>query len=201
MFPAVFAIFIHFSGDRACIKDSVFIDPCCGSGGAALVQSKQGGINRINVYGQEKEAATYRLAKMNLALRGISHNLGETNDSSFTHDLHKGLYFVAIILTPVLMSILSSENAQRVNQSKTYFTLDLLIGCYILQQEIQKTSRTDIQRMKIGITQTFPQWVKIIYNPPFNLKGWYDSNLKDDPRWADYETPPESNANYAWMEI
>lgn len=131
--PAVFAIFIHFSGDRACIKDSVFIDPCCGSGGmfvqsAALVQSKQGGINRINVYGQEKEAATYRLAKMNLALRGISHNLGETNDSSFTHDLHKGLYFVAIILTPVLMSILSSENAQRVNQSKTYFTLDLLIG-------------------------------------------------------------------------
>lgn len=106
-----------------------------------------------------------------------------------------------VILTPILMSILSSENAQRVNQSKTYFTLDLLIGCYILQQEIQKTSRTDIQRMKIGITQTFPQWVKIIYNPPFNLKGWYDSNLKDDPRWADYETPPESNANYAWMEI
>ena len=95
---------------------------------AALVQSKQGGINCINVYGQEKEAATYRLAKMNLALRGISHNLGETNDSSFTHDLHKELYFVAIILTPVLMSILSSENAQRVNQSKTYFTLDLLIG-------------------------------------------------------------------------
>lgn len=36
-------------------------------------------------------------------------------------------------------------------------------------------------------------------NPPFNLKGWYDSNLKDDPRWADYSTPPESNANYAWI--
>ena len=36
-------------------------------------------------------------------------------------------------------------------------------------------------------------------NPPFNLKGWYDSNLKDDPRWADYETPPQSNANYAWI--
>ena len=32
MFPAVFAIFIHFSGDRACIKDYVFIDPACGSG-------------------------------------------------------------------------------------------------------------------------------------------------------------------------
>lgn len=36
-------------------------------------------------------------------------------------------------------------------------------------------------------------------NPPFNLKGWYDDNLKDDPRWADYGTPPASNANYAWI--
>ena len=78
--------------------DGTLYDPCCGSGGmfiqsAALVKSKQGDINRINVYGQEKEPATYRLAKMNLALRGISHNLGETSDSSFLNDLHKGLYF------------------------------------------------------------------------------------------------------------
>ena len=36
-------------------------------------------------------------------------------------------------------------------------------------------------------------------NPPFNLKGWYDENLKDDARWSDYVTPPESNANYAWI--
>lgn len=36
-------------------------------------------------------------------------------------------------------------------------------------------------------------------NPPFNLKGWYDSNLANDARWADYQTPPESNANYAWI--
>ena len=36
-------------------------------------------------------------------------------------------------------------------------------------------------------------------NPPFNLKGWYDDNLKNDARWADYVTPPESNANYAWI--
>lgn len=55
---------------------------------AELVKSKQGNLNGINVYGQEKEPATYRLAKMNLALRGISHNLGEEADSSFTHDLH-----------------------------------------------------------------------------------------------------------------
>ena len=36
-------------------------------------------------------------------------------------------------------------------------------------------------------------------NPPFNLKGWYDDNLKNDARWADYVTPPDSNANYAWI--
>ena len=119
--------------------DGMLYDPCCGSGGmfiqsAALVKSRQGDINKINIYGQEKDAATYRLAKMNLALRGISHNLGETNDSTFLHDLHKGLYFDYIMA-----------------------------------------------------------------NPPFNLKGWYDDNLKNDARWADYATPPESNANYAWI--
>lgn len=72
--------------------DGTLYDPCCGSGGmfiqsAELVSAKQGDISHINVYGQEKEPATYRLAKMNLALRGISHNLGETSDSSFTHDI------------------------------------------------------------------------------------------------------------------
>ena len=36
-------------------------------------------------------------------------------------------------------------------------------------------------------------------NPPFNLKGWYNSNLANDARWSDYKTPPESNANYAWI--
>lgn len=119
--------------------DGTLYDPCCGSGGmfiqsTDLVKAKQGDISCINVYGQEKEAATYRLAKMNLALRGISHNLGSESDSSFTHDLHKGVYFDYIMA-----------------------------------------------------------------NPPFNLKGWYNENLKKDPRWTDYATPPESNANYAWI--
>lgn len=119
--------------------DGTLYDPACGSGGmfiqsAELVKSKQGDINQINIYGQEKEPATYRLAKMNLALRGLSHHLGDMADSSFTHDLHKGLYFDYIMA-----------------------------------------------------------------NPPFNLKGWYDSNLANDARWADYQTPPESNANYAWI--
>lgn len=85
--------------------DGTLYDPACGSGGmfiqsAELVESKQGSINSINVYGQEKEPATYRLAKMNLALRGISHNLGDIADSSFTNDLHKGLYFDYIMANP-----------------------------------------------------------------------------------------------------
>lgn len=119
--------------------DGTLYDPCCGSGGmfvqsADLIKEKKGDISRINIYGQEKEPATYRLAKMNLALRGLSHHLGEEADSTFTHDLHKGIYFDYIMA-----------------------------------------------------------------NPPFNLKGWYDPNLKNDARWADYATPPESNANYAWI--
>lgn len=85
--------------------DGTLYDPCCGSGGmfiqsSELVKAKTGDISRVNVYGQEKEAATYRLAKMNLALRGISHNLGSESDSSFTNDLHKGLYFDYIMANP-----------------------------------------------------------------------------------------------------
>lgn len=85
--------------------DGTLYDPCCGSGGmfiqsTDLVRAKMGDISRINVYGQEKEAATWRLAKMNLALRGISHNLGTMSDSSFTNDLHRGLYFDYIMANP-----------------------------------------------------------------------------------------------------
>ena len=63
--------------------DGTLYDPCCGSGGmfiqsVELVKAKKGDTRRINVYGQEKEAATHRLAKMNLVLRNISHHLGET---------------------------------------------------------------------------------------------------------------------------
>lgn len=88
--------------------DGTLYDPCCGSGGmfiqsAELVKAKRGDISRINVYGQEKEPATYRLAKMNLALRGISHHLGDESDSSFTRDLHKGI--ISTISWPTRHSI------------------------------------------------------------------------------------------------
>lgn len=119
--------------------DGTLYDPCCGSGGmfiqcAKYVEAKQGDIEKVNVYGQERDPATYRLAKMNLAMRGISHHLGEQNADTFSNDLHEGLSF------------------------------DFIMA-----------------------------------NPPFNLKKWYSPNLSNDSRWADYSTPPEGNANYAWI--
>lgn len=72
----------------------VVYDPCCGSGGMFVQSMKfvdrhQGNRQNISVIGQESQPETWRLCKMNLAIRGISHNLGETNASTFTQDLHK----------------------------------------------------------------------------------------------------------------
>lgn len=85
--------------------DGTLYDPCCGSGGmfiqcAKYVEAKQGDITTVNVYGQENDPATYRLAKMNLAVRGISHHLGGRNASTFTNDLHRGLTFDYIMANP-----------------------------------------------------------------------------------------------------
>lgn len=69
-------------------------DPCCGSGGMFVqsmkfVERHQGNRLDISVLGQESNPQTWRLCKMNLAIRGISHNLGERNASTFTDDMHK----------------------------------------------------------------------------------------------------------------
>ncbi len=115
-------------------------DPCCGSGGmfvqsVKFVEAHGGNTTNISIYGQESTPSTYRLAKMNLAIRGISHNLGKEAVSSFTSDQHKDL--------------------------------------------------------KVDF---------IMANPPFNLKKWRaPDELTSDPRWSGYATPPESNANYAWI--
>ncbi len=74
--------------------DGVVYDPCCGSGGMFVqsmkfVDKHNGNRTRISVVGQESEQETWRLAKMNLAIRGIAHNLGATNASTFTNDQHK----------------------------------------------------------------------------------------------------------------
>lgn len=115
-------------------------DPCCGSGGMFVqslkfVQSHNGNKKNVSVYGQEYTKTTYKLAKMNLAIRGISANLGEQEADTFANDQHKGL-------------------------------------------------KADF----------------IMANPPFNQKDWRAENeLRSDPRWAGFEVPPTSNANYAWI--
>jgi type I restriction enzyme M protein len=115
-------------------------DPCCGSGGmfvqsVKFVESHQGNTKDISIYGQEGTSTTLKLAKMNLAIRGISGNLGVKADDTFAKDQHPDL-------------------------------------------------KADF----------------IMANPPFNQKDWRASDeLTDDPRWAGYEVPPTSNANYAWI--
>jgi type I restriction enzyme M protein len=76
-------------------KGRVF-DPCCGSGGMFVqsekfVEAHGGRIGDISVYGQESNPTTWKLAKMNLAIRGIDNNLGAENADSFRRDLHKDL--------------------------------------------------------------------------------------------------------------
>lgn len=115
-------------------------DPSCGSGGMFVqslkfIEKHQGNKKDISIYGQELTNTTFKLAKMNLAIRGISANLGNKAADTFGDDQHKEL-------------------------------------------------KADY----------------IMANPPFNLKDWRAENeLTDDPRWAGYEVPPKSNANYAWI--
>ncbi len=114
-------------------------DPAAGSGGMFVESSKfvkaHGGKRTdISVYGQEFTDATWKLAKMNLALRGIEADMGDRSADTFTQDLHPDL-------------------------------------------------RADF----------------VIANPPFNVSNWWDAKLADDPRWK-YGTPPEGNANFAWVQ-
>ena len=118
----------------------IIYDPCCGSGGMFVqsmkfIENHQGNAKNISVYGQEAITTTLKLARMNLAIRGISANLGTKADDTFAKDQHPDL-------------------------------------------------KADF----------------IMANPPFNLKDWRAANeLTDDPRWAGYNVPPASNANYGWI--
>jgi len=115
-------------------------DPCCGSGGMFVqslkfIEAHRGNTKDVAIYGQELTPTTYKLAKMNLAIRGITANLGDAADDTFGKDKHPDL-------------------------------------------------KADF----------------ILANPPFNLKDWRGpTELIDDPRWAGYDVPPVSNANYGWI--
>ncbi|MBO7610528.1 MAG: N-6 DNA methylase [Muribaculaceae bacterium] len=85
--------------------DGTIGDPCCGTGGMfiqslKLIESKGGNTKSIQVYGQESNKDTLRLAKMNLVLRGISFDLGNRASSSFTDDQHIGLTVDYIMANP-----------------------------------------------------------------------------------------------------
>ena len=86
-------------------KGRVF-DPCCGSGGMFVqserfVEDHQGKINDISIYGQESNQTTWRLAKMNLAIRGIdSSQVKWNNEGSFLNNAHKDLKADYIIANP-----------------------------------------------------------------------------------------------------
>ncbi len=72
----------------------VVYDPCAGSGGMFVqslkfVERHQGNKQEISVIGQESSPETWKLCKMNLAIRGISYDMGSTNASTFLNDLHK----------------------------------------------------------------------------------------------------------------
>ena len=114
-------------------------DPAMGSGGF-FVQSEEfieeygGKIGQISVYGQESNPTTWRLAAMNMAIRGIDFDFGKQPADSFTNDQHPDL-------------------------------------------------RADY----------------VMANPPFNVSDWWNEKLADDPRW-EYGTPPQGNANFAWLQ-
>lgn len=114
-------------------------DPCCGSGGM-FVQSEKfieahgGKLGDVSIYGQESNPTTWRLAAMNLAIRGIDFNLGKEPADTFVRNQHSDL-------------------------------------------------RADF----------------VLANPPFNISDWWHGSLEGDPRWV-YGTPPQGNANYAWLQ-
>ena len=114
-------------------------DPACGSGGmfvqsAKFIQRHQGNINDISVFGQDSNPTTWKMAQMNLAIRGIEADLGQYNADTFFNDCHP-------------------------------------------------TLKADY----------------VLANPPFNLSDWGADRLADDVRWK-YGTPPNGNANFAWMQ-
>lgn len=114
-------------------------DPACGSGGMFIqsekfVREHQGKVDDLSIYGQELNSTTWKLCRMNLAIRGLDGNLGPHHADTFHDDLHKSL-------------------------------------------------KADY----------------ILANPPFNISDWGGSSLTDDVRWK-FGTPPEGNANYAWLQ-
>jgi type I restriction enzyme M protein len=117
-------------------------DPACGSGGMFVMSENfvedviGGNIQDITIYGQESNQTTWKLSKMNLAIRNINSKFVAWNtEGTFLKDAHPDL-------------------------------------------------KADY----------------ILANPPFNQSEWGADILAEDGRWKKYGTPPNGNANFAWMQ-
>lgn len=80
-------------------------DPCCGSGGmfvqsAKFIENHSGNINDISVYGQDSNPTTWKLAQMNLAIRGIDADLGKFHADTFFNDCHPTMRADFIMANP-----------------------------------------------------------------------------------------------------
>lgn len=98
-------------------------DPCCGSGGMFVssekfVEAHGGHIGDVSVYGQESNPTTWRLAMMNLAIRGIEANLGKEPADSFHRDLHPDLKADCIIANPPFN--MSDWGGERLKEDKRW---------------------------------------------------------------------------------
>lgn len=94
-----------FAGKTHCIKDIVLLDPCCGSGGmfvqsVKFLQAHSRNRQRISVYGQESNVGTWKMAKMNMSIRGIDVDFGLYQADTFFNDLHKNLKADFIMANP-----------------------------------------------------------------------------------------------------
>lgn len=83
----------------------IIYDPACGSGGMFVqsirfIESHNGNKKEVSIYGQESSPTTFKLAKMNLAIRGISANLGDKHADTFWNDQHKDLKADFIMANP-----------------------------------------------------------------------------------------------------
>jgi len=103
-------------------KGRIF-DPCCGSGGMFVqsekfVEAHGGRVDDIAVYGQESNPTTWKLAKMNLAIRGITSDLGKENADSFHKDLHPDLKADFILANPPFN--MSDWGGERLREDKRW---------------------------------------------------------------------------------
>ena len=96
-------------------------DPCCGSGGmfvqsADFIEAHRGNRGKISVYGQESNADTWKMAKMNMAIRGIDANFGPYQADTFFNDLHPTLKADFIMANEAVICGLTPEKACNIKE-------------------------------------------------------------------------------------